>query len=90
MQLFLCKLDQYLNILSHFFLLFQECSFNKLPDDTALRAVLYIDWAGGLSNILCNHSLEGYCENLAGGTVSVERWVDKCSGYSTQGNPITG
>jgi len=37
-QVFLCKLYQYLNILGDFyFSLFQECSFNKLHDNTALR-----------------------------------------------------
>ena len=124
MQLFLCKLHQYSNILSHFFFLFQQCSFNKLHDNTALRvsyqgnvrvytqngcnrwyfkfngnecngplwieSVVYNYWAGGRSNIRRSHFLEGYCENLVRGTVSVELWVGKCSGYSTPGDAETG
>ena len=122
MQLFLCKLHQYLSILSNFFLLFQECSFNKLHDNTALKvsyhgnvnvytskgcnrwyfkfngnecsgplsidSVVYNRWAGGISTIHRNHFIEGYCENLARGTVSVELWVGRCSGY--EGNAYTG
>jgi len=102
----------------------QECSFNKLHDNTALRvsyqgnvrvysdakcnrwyfkfngnecsgplpidSVLYTNWAGEISNILGHHSFDGYCENLARGTVSVELWVGKCPGYSTQGDATTG
>ena len=124
MQLFRCRLHQYSNILSHFFLLFQECSFNKLHDNTALRvsyqgnvrvytdakcnrwyfkfnsnecsgplpidSVVYNRWNGGRSNIHRSHFFEGYCENLARGTVSVELWVGKCSGYSTLGDAYTG
>ena len=124
-QVFLCKLYQYLNILGDFyFSLFQECSFNKLHDNTALRvsyqgsarvysnhkcnrwyfkfngnecsgplpidSVVYNGWAGGLSDIQRNHFFEGYCDNLARGSVSVELWVGKCSGYSTQGDAYTG
>jgi len=106
-----------------YFSLFQECSFNKLHDNTALRvsyqgnvniysnnkcnrwyfkfngnecsgplpidSVVYNHWTGGLSNIHRNHFFEGYCENLARGTVSVELWVGKCSGVSL-GNAHTG
>jgi len=123
MQLFLCKLYQYSNILSHFDLLFQECSFNKLHDNTALRvsyqgnvrvysnnkcnrwyfkfngsecsgplpidSVVYTNWAGGISNVLRSHFFEGYCENLARGTVSVELLVGRCPGESL-GNAYTG
>ena len=111
------------NILNFFFSLFQECSFNKLHDNTALKvsyhanvrvygdnlcnrwyfkfngnecsgplpidSVLYIDWAGETSNILRHHSFDGYCENLARGTVSVELWVGMCSGYAL-GDGYTG
>ena len=102
---------------------FQECSFNKLHSNTALKvsyqgnirvesdatcnrwyfkfngnecsgpmtidSVLYTNWAGGTSNILRHHSFEGYCENLARGTVRVELWVGKCH-RETQGNAYTG
>ena len=105
------------------FLHFQECSFNKLHDNTALRvsyqgnvhvysdgkynrwyfkfngnecsgpieidSVIYNRCAGGLSAIYRSHFFEGYCENLARGTVSVELWVGKCSGQSL-GNAYTG
>ena len=124
MQLFVCKLHQYSNVLSPLILLFQGCSFNKLHDNTALRvsyqgtvqvytnggcnrwyfkfngnecngpfpieSVVYNRWDGGLSSIHRSHFLEGYCENLARGTVSVELWVGKCSGYSTTGDALTG
>ena len=106
------------------FSLFQECSFNKLHDNTALRvsyhgnvrvyghdkcnrwyfkfnghecsgpvpieSVLYTYWdSGKISNINRHHSFDGYCENLARGTVSVELWVGKCSAFSL-GNAHTG
>ena len=124
MQLFLCTLYQNKNIFGDFYILFQECSFNKLHDNTALKvsyqgnvrvysnakcnrwyfkfngnecngplsieSVVYNYWPGGLSSNHRNHFFEGYCENLARGTVSVELWVGKCSGYSTQGNAYTG
>ena len=123
MQLFLCKLHQFSDILSHLFLLFQECSFNKLHDNTALRvsyqgnvrvytiwgcnrwhfkfngnecsgplpidSAVYTDWAGGRSNIHRNHFFEGYCENLARGTVNVELWIGNCPGELT-GDAYTG
>ncbi len=106
------------------FFLFQECSFNKLHSNTALRvsflgtskvytnagcnrwyfkftgnecrspmtidSIVYNRWGGGLSDILRNHFFEGYCENLARGTVRVELWVGKCSGGYTQGDALTG
>ena len=56
----------------------------------AIESLLYTRWAGGLSNIHRPHSFEGYCENLARGTIRVELWVGKCSGYSTPGNALTG
>jgi len=99
----------------------QECSFNKLHDNTALRVsyqgnfLVYSKngcsrsyfkfngnecsgplpiesavYTGGLYNIHRNHFFEGYCENLARGTVNVELWVGKCSGYSTPGDAHTG
>jgi len=61
-----------------------ECS-GPLPIDS----VIYTNWAGDISNILRHHSFDGYCENLARGTVSVELWVGKCSG-STLGDAYTG
>ena len=122
-QLFLCKLHQYSNILSHFFLLFNKCSFNKLHDNTALRvsyqgnvlvngddvcnrwyfkfngnecsgplsieSVVYYNWLNEVSIILRSHFFEGYCENLARGTVSVELWVGKCPNTS-MGDAYTG
>jgi len=94
--------------------LFQECSFNKLYDNTALRvsyqgnehvysnakcnrwyfkfngsecsgplpidSVVHNNWPGGLANNYRNHFFQGYCENLARGTVSVELWIGKCPG----------
>ena len=58
-----------------------ECS-GPLP----IESIVYY---GGLSNIHRNHFFQGYCENLAHGTVSVEFWVGKCSGISL-GNAYTG
>ena len=62
-----------------------ECS-GPLPIDS----VVYNHWPGGRSTIHRNHFFEGYCENLARGTVSIELWVGKCSGYSTPGDAGTG
>ena len=104
-------------------LLFQECPFNKLHDNTALRvsyqgnarvesdgacnrwyfkfngnecsgplpidSAIYTNWARDMSNILRHHSFEGYCENLARGSVSVELWVGKCLNEPL-GNAYTG
>ena len=61
-----------------------ECS-GPLP----IESVLYTDWERGILDIYRHHSFEGYCENLPRGTVSVELWVGKCSGYSL-GNAYTG
>ena len=103
--------------------LFQECSFNKLYDNTALRvsyqgntqvysngkcnrwyfkfngsecsgplpidSVVYHNWFGKLAHNYRNHFFEGYCENLARGTVSVELWIGKCSSEAL-GNAYTG
>ena len=55
-----------------------------------IDSVLYTDWSDGTSNILRHHSFEGYCENLARGTVRVELWVGKCSAHITQGDAYTG
>ena len=100
--------------------LFQECSFNKLQSNTALKvsyqgnirvyaiggcnrwyfkfngnecsgpmtidSVVYTDFYGQQPNVHRNHFFEGYCENIARGTVSVELWVAECS----QGNAYTG
>ena len=54
-----------------------------------IDSVTYNGWPGGLSNILRPHFFEGFCENLARGTVSVELWVGKCPG-NTPGNAYTG
>ena len=62
-----------------------ECS-GPLP----IESVVYNYWPGGVAENYRNHFFEGFCENLARGTVSVELWVGKCSGYSTQGNAYTG
>jgi len=61
-----------------------ECS-GPLPIDS----VVFNGWPGGLSSILRHHSFEGYCENLARSTVSVELWVGRCPGASL-GNAYTG
>ena len=54
-----------------------------------IDSVTYNGWSGGISNIYRNHFFEGYCENLARGTVSVELWVGKCLGERL-GNALTG
>ena len=106
-----------------FVFLIQDCSFNKLQDNTALKvsfqgnmrvigddqcnrwyfkfngnecsgpmtieAVVYNDWPSGNPNLLHHRSFEGYCENLARGTVTVELWVGSCIGH-TQGDAYTG
>ena len=55
-----------------------------------IESITFNYWPGGLSNIHRNHFFESYCENLARGTVSVELWVGKCSGWSTAANAYTG
>ena len=57
-----------------------------------IDSVLYINWPSSHSSKPTNlspHSFEGYCENLARGTVSVELWVGKCTGF-TLGDARTG
>ena len=61
-----------------------ECS-GPLPIDS----IIYNHWPGGRSEIYRNNFIEGYCENLARGTVSVELWVGKCSGQPL-GDAVTG
>ena len=59
----------------------------------SIDSVLYNNWPASDSfkpNNHRPHSFEGYCENLARGTVSVELWVGKCSSYSTAGDAFTG
>ena len=102
---------------------FQECSFNKLQDNTALRvsfqgnlramsnghcnrwyfkfngnecsgpmtieALIHQNYPSGNPNVHHNHQFEGYCENLARGTVTVELWVGSCIGRN-QGDAYTG
>lgn len=61
-----------------------ECS-GPLPVDS----VLYTYYPGSTPNIHRPHFFEGFCENLPRGTVRVELWVGKCSGYPL-GNAYTG
>ena len=106
-----------------FVFLIQDCSFNKLQDNTALKvsfqgamrvqgdakcnrwyfkfngnecsgpmtieAVVFNSWSSGNPDLHHHRSFEGYCENLARGTVTVELWVGSCIGY-TQGDAYTG
>ena len=108
----------------HLCLLIQDCSFNKLQDNTALKvsfqgvmrvigdnkcnrwyfkfngnecsgpmtieAVVYNDWPSGNPNLHHHRSFEGYCENLARGTVTVELWVGSCPSGHSQGDAYTG
>ncbi|KAL9960187.1 hypothetical protein ACROYT_G033605 [Oculina patagonica] len=52
---------------------------NECSGPMSIDSVLYSRWASGIPNIHRHHSFEGYCENLARGTVRVELWVGKCS-----------
>ena len=56
-----------------------------------IESVHYTNYNGDrqLPDIHRNHFFEGYCENLARGTVRVELWVGECSGF-TQGDAYTG
>ena len=102
--------------------LFQECSFNKLHSNTALKvsyqgniriynsnaacnrwyfkfngnecsgpmtieSIVYTNFLGQKPDVHRNHFFEGYCENLARGTVRVELWVAVCS---SRGDAYTG
>ncbi|KAL9960185.1 hypothetical protein ACROYT_G033603 [Oculina patagonica] len=62
---------------------------NECSGPTTIDSVLYNNWPGRLSTIHRNYFFEGYCENLARGTVRVELWVGKCYSH-TQGNAYTG
>jgi len=68
----------------HFKFNSNECS-GPLP----IESVVYNHWLGGVADNYRSHFFEGYCENLARGTISVELWVGKCSGYSL-GDAFTG
>ncbi|KAL9982222.1 hypothetical protein ACROYT_G011036 [Oculina patagonica] len=62
---------------------------NECSGPMTIDSVLYNGWPVGVANILHPHFFEGYCENLAQGTVTVEFWVGKCSGQPL-GNAYTG
>ncbi|XP_078342237.1 uncharacterized protein LOC144628057 isoform X2 [Oculina patagonica] len=62
---------------------------NECSGPMTIESVLYNDWESGNPHTLRHHSFEGFCENLARGTVRVELWVGKCSG-ETQGDADTG
>ena len=108
-----------------FLLLFQDCAFNKLQSNSALRvsfqgnmrvegtsskcnrwyfkfngnecsgpmtieAAVHNWWPSSSNHHLYHHrSFEGYCENIAQGTVRVELWVGQCSGVPL-GDAYTG
>ncbi|XP_078343483.1 uncharacterized protein LOC144629152 isoform X2 [Oculina patagonica] len=63
---------------------------NECSGPLAIDSLTYINFKGELPNVHRNHFFEGYCENLARGTVTVELWVGKCSGFSTAGDALTG
>ena len=62
---------------------------NECSGPMTIEAVVYNDWPSGNPNLLHHRSFEGYCENLARGTVTVELWVGSCSSV-TQGDANTG
>ncbi|XP_078343373.1 uncharacterized protein LOC144629070 isoform X5 [Oculina patagonica] len=62
---------------------------NECSGPTTIESVNYNNWKGGLADNYRNGFFEGYCENLARGTVRVELWVGECYG-KTQGNAYTG
>ena len=56
----------------------------------AIESILYTNWrAKDIPDNYRNNFFEGYCENLAQGTVRVELWVGKCFGHAL-GNAYTG
>ena len=54
-----------------------------------IDSAIYNNWFVTIANNMHNHFVEGYCENLARGTVRVELWVGKCSA-TTLGDAYTG
>ncbi|XP_078363520.1 uncharacterized protein LOC144647614 [Oculina patagonica] len=62
---------------------------NECSGPMTIDSVTYTYFNGHRPNVHRNHFFEGYCENLARGTVRVELWVGKCSGYK-QGDAYTG
>ena len=63
---------------------------NECSGPMTIEAAVYNWWPSSSDHHLYHHrSFEGYCENIAQGTVRVELWVGKCSGY-TLGDAYTG
>ncbi len=62
---------------------------NECSGPVPIESVFYTEWKAGVPNNYQSNFFEGYCENLAQGTVRVELWVGKCSRY-TQGDAVTG
>ena len=49
---------------------------------TIEAVVFYNNWSSGSPNLLHHRSFEGHCENIPQGSVRVELWVGKCSGWT--------
>ena len=55
----------------------------------AIEAAVYSSWPSGTPNLHHHQSLEGYCENIPNGVVSVELWVGQCGSWPL-GDAYTG
>ena len=63
---------------------------NECSGPMTIEAVVHNWWPSSSDHHLYHHrSFEGYCENIAQGTVRVELWVGQCSGVSL-GDAYTG
>ena len=62
---------------------------NECSGPMTIEAVVYNHWPSGSPNLLHHRSLEGYCENILHGRVTVELWVGQCPSGHTVGDAYT-
>ena len=63
---------------------------NECSGPMTIEAVVYNHWPSGSPNLLHHRSLEGYCENILQGRVTVELWVGQCPSGHILGDAYTG
>ena len=63
---------------------------NECSGPMTIEAAIHYWWPSSSDHHLYHHrSFEGYCENIAQGTVRVELWLGQCGGV-TLGDAYTG
>ena len=63
---------------------------NECSGPMTIEAVVYNHWPSGSPNLLHHRSLEGYCENILQGRVTVELWVGQCPSGHILGDAYSG